>query len=168
MNINRLQVAADVIGYICSGALVPMYGKIFDENITDAANSPEASAKEFLEKQIQNVSCEVCAKGAIFVGHILRFNKMTNSEMIKLHRPLRSPAVGDFSAKMLAEIETLYEAQVADWNIANDRGELSGDEFQLLLEYRENHFGDLSQEKRLLHILGLLIQNGGDKIVLPN
>lgn len=72
-----------------------------------------------LNKCLSSITCEVCAKGALFIGHISRFNNLVidNSGYFPIHhsdiRNRLKPLFGDY---LLDKIEAAYERRVIQDN----------------------------------------------------
>jgi len=161
----RVQVAADVALLVCSGALVPHTGFVFGLSTgSKFHNAPKKdSAKTLLKKIVSSETpCHVCAKGALITSHILRFNQYKIDELIQMNLGARRHELPEFSTKMMAEIEVLFEGKVHWWN-----GDLfSQEETAKLIPFAEEINSKLTERNRLLYIMGLIVQSGGRKVFL--
>jgi hypothetical protein len=68
----------------------------------------------------------------------------------------------EFPKHMMAEIETLFEGRVFDWNLPF----FSEKSLKTLNTYNEKNLKWLPPSDRLIHIMGLLIKNRGHFVLL--
>lgn len=108
----------------------------------------------------QNQTCSVCAKGAIFIAHIQRFNQISYDQCSGTDERNVARLLPYFPSQFLSEIETLFEGVDYPWNI------LGRSQFDFLLEYHHEHLADLSPDDRIIHIMKLIITNKGKKVLL--
>jgi len=164
-SIARLHVALDVVAQLLSNALSAFPGCIFGTDIKYSAREAHRSksGKDLLSNVVKpNRHCEVCAKGALIVAHTLRFNELTAFDLVGMNSPQQAHQLPEFPKRMMAEIETLFEGRIFDWNLPL----LSVENIETLRTYSKENLKDLLPSDRLIHIMGLLIKNRGHFVLL--
>lgn len=150
---KRVAIARDVIKQLKSELIgachLYFYGKIYD--ILSAENNPLADVRALIRKaKIKKNLCDVCAKGALLIAHILRFDKMNVSEVQRAERLIYSySSIPYFTNEQFNLIETLYESNgyklgpASPWRKFYDR------------------IDDLRNEDRLIAIMKEIIRRRG-------
>lgn len=110
-------------------------------------------------------ACSVCAKGALFIAYIERWNKVTTTELVKYSsscsRPITTKGFIDVIGETLqAEIETLFERRSFEWNV-NLLGE---DRVNKLVSFSKESLPEDTNE-RLLILMFRLIANHGSGVI---
>lgn len=168
---QRVSIATDVIARIKARQLFAEQGKFVDMdniNINDKTDK-KADLKTFFENK--NNTCEVCAKGALFVCHtaivndfkVADFSKRDGSfEKVQAGFKLNSKEMKRlepiFGKKQLTLIETAFEGSTMNHNIKITAPELAG----CLVIYNRRD----DDSKRLTAICGNIIKNKGE-FLLP-
>lgn len=118
-----------------------------------------ASLKEHLNALIRRPSkpCQVCAKGALFLGYVDKFNKVKVGPGLARgkeldHEAVCEPLTSIWPAAMLDKIEEVFE----DDTICLPSGTLVS-----------HPWGDLTHEDRLRAILKYMLTNNGEFLVNP-
>jgi hypothetical protein len=114
---QRVEICKDVIARIKAKLVVPTYGSFWDSVVQGA---PENS----LQTQINNSTCSVCAKGALFCGWVGNFNKVTVEEFnegcflenVEELKRVSPELVKLFGEKMLDNIEAAFEGEPYSWH----------------------------------------------------
>lgn len=164
---KRVAIAKDVIKHLRSEKINTTFDhrKIYAGNGYLAIPIEEAPRKNDVGRQWQSVlrgveTCSVCAKGAVFVATMLRFNNC------KVDRPLagedRNGQIGSsemtrhlrgyFSKQQLDLIESAYEACAVNDTRAEDDAVAFGQQFASTLADRSD---------RLIAIMQNIIKNNG-------
>jgi hypothetical protein len=168
---KRVLIAKDVITLLRgpNPKLVAETGHIFNFSTSDALENPdEKDAQKFFKGAKQ---CVVCAKGAILVASILRFDHV---KMAKLtdgcddtyyiyesdYLSKLGSLNGVFRPRMLAEIEWLFE----DDEVDDCCGYFTCDEGHRLAHKCAMLPAD--EKPRLIAIMRLLVENKGEKVWL--
>jgi hypothetical protein len=109
---KRVAVCKDVIKYLGTEKLKAYTGIYFKAPGIDAFEKPDGSAQITLAKL---PSCQVCAKGALFVCTVLKQNQVSNDEFERVDMnsgsDLSSAMKELFSASQLRLIETEFEGR---------------------------------------------------------
>jgi hypothetical protein len=155
---KRVQLARDIIGQINADLLRALNGDIFSySTITVLRGST------FRSPDLSSVNCGVCAKGAVVIAFMRRHNKITGGEAcdfspVEVINHKRINAI--FPVRMIAEMETLFERKMLDWNF-----DLFNVAERKALRSAQKEFPD-DANSRLIAIMERLIKNRGRKIVL--
>ena len=133
------------------------------EYFEDSVNRKDSFQKTF--KKNKKVSCRVCAMGAVFIGYINRFNKVTNDEV-------NDPDPGDiielvddvFSEFQLRLMEMAFEGEWQDTKLVEDFSEKEQENMERKAEQYYRKYPDPDQ--RLRAIMLNVVRNNGE-FVLP-
>ena len=192
---KRVQLAKDVIKHVSSydnqievsagsyieGNLAYVIAQKLDYgNDDDVPESdddvPESDAREFLKATLPKTPCDVCAKGALLISHVLRNDKMSLKRFYELSHNMSSCTLSGtdtlcgretypkgiaFTPKQLDEIEALFEGDVVG------RARDSFTDLQLS-EMRNWHIDNNTYDSLdlLVRIMKLVIKNKGAKVLL--
>lgn len=162
----RKLIALDVITRLTENQFHASKGHIMGDDLGGALSqksenkSAQLTIRGLLKRK--EVRCEVCGKGAILASHVLLFNQMSVETFCRI-ADNTVHELPEFSYRLMAEIETLFEGHFFSWNAEY----LNYTERQRLLTYCSKHLAHLGNDSRLIHIMNLLVQNDGRNILLP-
>lgn len=164
----RLLIALDVIAQILSSKFEAVHGFLFGETLNDAVRTAhnnfqdDQSAQTMLCDFVKNQACQVCAKGALIVSRIITLNQMTIGQLDRLRSSDKAHELPEFTARLMAEIEVLFEGKSYPWtlNVMSKRG------IRRAVDYAKANLDGLTANERLIHIMGLLIKNQGEGVLL--
>lgn len=114
---KRVAIARDVIKQLkiklTSACHLYFWGEIDD--IIGGAN-PLSDVRELIKKSnVKENLCEVCAKGALVIAHILRFNGVNVSDFRRAENRIGNESpIPYFSDRQFNLIEALYEGNGVD------------------------------------------------------
>jgi hypothetical protein len=194
---KRMILAQDVIAQLASGKFV---------GVTDFAISwPTKRALYMAQKRVNGVSndenlseqlrtascqtalrtvpvCEVCAKGALFLAYVGRFNNVTLNEVYNAHSDgsmgtaiEKNPRLTEtFGTVLINEIEYVYEGRLFDWNemsferqarLEKWRAKVKA-EYTATLQREQLGFNFTSQNKFMMTaIMQQIVRNRGQRLL---
>ena len=122
-NKQRVEIAKDVLKWLALGRIKAGAGSyIFIRNAKariDRKENPEGSFQDLVKRD--SFTCDVCAKGALFVCAVARKDKVKNNQMRGFNgNELSAKLGGVFSPEQLALIEAEFEGNVIDTDIIYD------------------------------------------------
>lgn len=77
-----------------------------------AIDSYGDSLQEKLKKFTKNKPCQVCAKGALFLGHVARFNEVTHNAISLTDLETCIPLLNEFTQEQLNLVERCFELTI--------------------------------------------------------
>lgn len=153
---QRVEIAKDVILYIKSKNLIAEQGSEFDRY------DFEGSLNDSIQETFGGVTCDVCAKGALFFSSVMRNGDCTYRDVID--EPLSKnssgykPLLKFFTHKQLACIETAFEDQCYESHYEGFGNILDAGE----LRRAHNFYAKYRTPKgRMLAIMKNIIKNEG-------
>lgn len=162
----RVALARDVIKQLKTKQLVATHGGYVTGPLKNKANrknwaddsSDDLNMRDLIKGEFKEDSCYVCAKGALFLAHILRNDKVTLNQFLNAQfvPSKTNPLVPAFTPRQLEEIECLYEGFTY----------LDGTNAALVKVEAANKQIKGRGQERLIAIMKLIIRNKGKKIVL--
>jgi hypothetical protein len=181
---KRVLLARDVIEQLEGDTLLARRGWILTEHFFDGAPTDEQDAQDYARNKV----CQVCAKGAILMAFIRRFDSFTIGELrtvASLRRDYHhgyqskieySKIAEVFFPRMLAELEILFESDSFSVSLEF----LSPDEIRSLVDFSHKRdiiftisgnsycesLNTLSPTKRLKKLMEMIIASEGRKLVL--
>lgn len=164
----RVEIAKDVLAHIKAGNFTVETGSYFHSSVgrvSHILNRDGKGSKPLKELIEGTLDCQVCAKGGLMYAHIMRGGDAPVSRWALINSGQNYETILTyFPAKMLAEVETLFEGKVFQWNECH----FSDEEAELLENYYSKQgYKNLMDEDRLVEIMKLLIKNKGEKLWLP-
>jgi len=130
-------------------------------------------ARDLIKGEFKGKPCSTCAKGALFVAHVLRNDKVTLERFVNVELQHLTSTVENegeenpipaFTPRQLDEIEMLFESQ-SFFNAHHDGETWTRNQLNKLRGYRLKLKGKAARV-RLETIMKLIIRNKGRKIVL--
>lgn len=164
----RLKVAKDVLLQIKNKKVSIMTGTFMGGQATDRladglSYADDESSQDVLCAAFENnLDCKVCAKGALFVSHILVYNKISAYDAFWTGSNSVYQLMPEFTRKLLNEFEYLFELNEKFFPKV---GKVA--KYYLKQFAAQNSLQDMSDEKRLIFLLKLFIKNKGQFLVLP-
>jgi len=183
---QRVALAKDVLKQIASKQYTIMHGeyiggalhneaveldsrRAFNTQYRYTQPKKEQDMRDLLEGDLKGAGCKVCSKGALFMAHILRNDRVTLSEFVNVSlgyiqqsvkKDGRKNPIPAFTPRQLDEIEVLFEG----------KSFIDGNAFStsegLKLKAALKKLFRLSPENRLAAIMRRIIRNKGTKVVL--
>lgn len=164
VNQKRVLLAKDILKQLKSRRYFAEYMATLGVEVRKEINAachldPSTSAQEIVKQQEK---CGVCAAGACLLAYVERFNNVTVGQIYHdgFTKTLGNiPGFNEvFSPALLAEIETIYERKVYDWN---ERKLGAG----LANEVRSHSFSfPTNSDERLTKIMRLLVKHKGSYV----
>ncbi len=138
-------------------------GALYDKACAISEDQGDKDARTVLKGEL--TKCTVCAKGALFIAHIIRNDKVTVDELIEASDGSLSDEtlVDAFTNQQWAEIEALFEDAGEYYN----RAELGDTNFEFLKEYAQILLSE-DDKTRLSQIMQLIIDSNGKRVLLPS
>lgn len=166
---RRLVIAKDALAQLKVGNFEAETGVYcaFDEDY-DSSTYETMSGKEFQQFVRRAKSCNVCAKGALFLSAVRKYNTVSGDAFLNLefdaHELRQLTPLSCFSKKLLREFEFVFEGQDIEEAI---KPLFTDSEYKKLEIFkREDSFHFMSDSERLIFMLELFIKNKGRKLVL--
>jgi len=144
---QRVEIAKDVIKQLKLKTLVPLSGTYVTPTVITQTDEDELQGQE-LDKLIseKKVTCQVCAKGALFISHVMKTDNCTLQESKCVGNGRISFRLNMFSQAQLDKIEQAFEG----WGVENPKSKMS----KFIRRWG-------TEEERLLPIMKNIIKNGG-------
>lgn len=169
INSERIvELATDVLDQVFSKKLAGVSGMLYAGSLINiASSSGEADFREALldaYDKLPSSPCHVCAKGALFIAHVLRHDQLTTADAKQLQSNSAQlySILEYFPKKMLEELEVLFEGRSYEWT-----GEtLTKKEVRELIEFHETYLWSHSPTDRITFLMRALIESKGEKVVL--
>lgn len=152
-NEKRVAICRDVIARIDAQKIRPNHGHFFSgkEEVYENVTVP-------VQEQINNTTCSVCAKGAIFCSWVGNFNNVDHAQLKYSDELVSSwsrhvPELMEiFGREMLDNLEAAFEGAIYCWHYDEDVA---------------RHYADAFVDYDLRGIMEYIIANGGE-FPLPN
>lgn len=170
---KRLEVAKDALKQIQGHKTTVKTGNFFVGTLANTLfinREQNDSAQEFIkngfkehenQESIYGPVCQVCAKGSLFISHILLFNEISCSEVCRTDERSAYQFLPEFSEELLDEFEYLFELR------AVFLPDVSPSKKSILEGFAcKNGLEFLYPEDRLKFLLELFIKNKGEFLVL--
>lgn len=145
----RVAIAKDVIAQVRRKKLTPITG-----NYVARETCGLFEIGEDLQSQVANINCRVCAKGAMFIAHVRRFDNHDAAGFYD-DNDVCEPLLEYFQQDQLDLIEQFYERWALDEDGYPYSGFRKGDE-QLAFERKYR-----SRTARLIGIMRNIVRNKG-------
>lgn len=147
-NEKRVAICRDVIARIDAQKIQPNHGYFFNgkEEVYENVSVP-------VQEQINNTTCSVCAKGAIFCSWVGNFNNVDHTELKYANEDVYTwdrhvPELMDiFGREMLDNLEAAFEGDVYNWHYDGDV---------------TRHYARAFYDYDLRGIMEYIIANGGE------
>lgn len=150
---KRVTLAKDVISQLKKNKLSAQSG-IYVDLLLDNKVEDSEQLNKVLKKQ---GTCEVCAKGALFISHIMRNNHFTIGDYYSCHKTTYNEKIKKrldslFSLSQLELIEKAFEGETHDNDLKDN------DLIDLANEFYDYYEDD---KERLIAIMNNIIKNKG-------
>lgn len=160
---RRVLVAQDVLKRIEAEQILASKGDVIRLHVATGVlanrqKNPEADLKTLLNTCKNVGSCEVCAKGALFLGVVGRVNNMTIGEVrseLSVNDNVHEKLLEVFSLDQIALIECAFEGSMY---ISSRLTKLTANEIEKAEGFRDVYY---SEEETLIAICQNIIKNKG-------
>jgi len=161
-NVARVEVCRDAISRLLSGHFDACHSLLSVEDWS----TPFNNADDFIKSQ---KCCEVCAKGALLLSSIIKYNSVSTAELKSVTLKSHGRMVAAMELKVIKDIfpqvfldviEILYERN-EDRMWLEHINTVSSDCYFALVKYAKEHFSEVDKF-RLIEILQSIVDNNGE------
>lgn len=160
---QRLAVAKDALKQLQEDKLTVKTGCFLKGQLSNQLyNSIRGSAQEILKVGLKaGMECQVCAKGTLFISHILLFNEVSCSQAFWADERNTYLFLEEFPKVLLDEFEYLFELSESFLPAIGGRNK------SILQDYtRTRGLRAMHPKERLIFLLELFIKNDGEYLVI--
>lgn len=185
---KRVVLAQDVLDHLQSEKISPIAGAFFSlykvgshygimnqSSLNFMASDGYGNVGDSLQLVLQrpDTRCDVCAKGALFVAHVLRNNRVNLGDVYD-HARLPREIQDVFGHMMLQHIEIAFEVCIHRWNDWHELGPYLGldqdviDKIQMDIETVGVYDFESKYNSDLDGIMRNIIRNEGQFVYVPD